>query len=275
MTDAPLSGQRIAVPETRLLDVLSGLFERRGADVVRCPLVSILDHPDERSVQHWLQRFYRHEFDDLIVYTGEGLRRLLGFAERAEQRDEYLTALTQIRKIVRGPKPVKVLRELKVSLDQVVPAAAPTTEGLVATLNDLNLSQRQVALQIYGDTPNEELMAYLASRQVKPVIVAPYIYATEAHQDQVLDLIQMIINQQIQVIVFTSQPQWKRLFKVALNNDLVNELCHGLTQCVVAAVGPVVADQLHSAGVHVDVQPESSFFMKPLVQAVVDKLGGV
>jgi uroporphyrinogen-III synthase len=43
MPDASLSGRTIAVPETRELDVFSSMLERRGATVLRCPLVAILD----------------------------------------------------------------------------------------------------------------------------------------------------------------------------------------------------------------------------------------
>lgn len=41
-----LAGRRIAVPETRELDVFAQMLERHGANVVRCPLVAIRDVPD-------------------------------------------------------------------------------------------------------------------------------------------------------------------------------------------------------------------------------------
>jgi hypothetical protein len=41
----------------------------------------------------------------------------------------------------------------------------------------------------------------------------------------------------------------------------------------VAAVGPVVRDELASAGVRVDATPEQSYFMKPLVTSLCALLG--
>ena len=74
-----LAGKTAAVPETRELDVMAQLFERRGATVIRCPLVAILDAPDAKPIEAWLQRFIAGACDDLVLFTGEGLRRLLPF----------------------------------------------------------------------------------------------------------------------------------------------------------------------------------------------------
>jgi uroporphyrinogen-III synthase len=63
-----------AVPETRELDVLARLFEKRGAAALRCPLVAILDAPDPVPVEAWLRRFVGGSCDDLILLTGDGLR---------------------------------------------------------------------------------------------------------------------------------------------------------------------------------------------------------
>ena len=45
-----LAGKVVAVPEARQLDVLANLLERRGAAVLRCPLVGIVDSRDEAGV---------------------------------------------------------------------------------------------------------------------------------------------------------------------------------------------------------------------------------
>jgi uroporphyrinogen-III synthase len=68
-----LAGCRIAVPETRELDVLAQMLERHGANVLRCPLIAIRDVPDPAPVVAWLQRFTSNSPDDFILLTGEGL----------------------------------------------------------------------------------------------------------------------------------------------------------------------------------------------------------
>src|SRR5262245_32923844 len=70
--------------------------------------------------------------DDLVLMTGEGLRRLLGFARRIDLEPAFLDALRTTRKITRGPKPVRALREI--GLDTDSPTDEPTTEGIIAAM---------------------------------------------------------------------------------------------------------------------------------------------
>src|SRR6516162_3457853 len=88
-----LAGRTIALPETRELDRLAKLIEEEGGTAWRCPLVAILDAPDQAPVETWVRALAAGEFDDLVFLTGEGLRRLLGAAERIGARDAMVAAL--------------------------------------------------------------------------------------------------------------------------------------------------------------------------------------
>src|ERR687893_2286975 len=99
-----LQGQRIAVPESRELDLFAGMLERHGAVAVRCPLVSIHDVEDAAPVHAWLERLAEGQHDSLVLYTGEGLARLLAFARRCGIDAQVIAGLRRTRKIVRGPK---------------------------------------------------------------------------------------------------------------------------------------------------------------------------
>jgi uroporphyrinogen-III synthase len=140
-----LSGRRIALPETRELDRLARMLEAEGAETLRCPLVAILDAPDPAPIGEWLQRL---PFDDLILFTGEGLRRLHGVARRLDLEAGFLEGLRRSRKITRGPKPERALRELGLKSD--LRAEEPTTDGLIATLSACEL--RGAELQRRGVT---------------------------------------------------------------------------------------------------------------------------
>src|SRR6185437_16224453 len=110
--EKPLAGRRILVPESRELDLFARMLEERGAEAVRCPLVTIHDVEDPAPVEAWLKRLGAEAFDDLILLTGEGLRRLLGVARRGGMERQVVAALGKLRTITRGPKPARVLREL-------------------------------------------------------------------------------------------------------------------------------------------------------------------
>jgi hypothetical protein len=55
--------------------------------------------------------------------SGEGLRRLLGFARRIDLESAFIAALRLTRKITRGPKPVRALREIGLAADVPVRAS--------------------------------------------------------------------------------------------------------------------------------------------------------
>ncbi|MEX2129854.1 MAG: uroporphyrinogen-III synthase, partial [Pseudohongiellaceae bacterium] len=128
--DSPLLNQTVALPESRQLDVLADLFERRGAQVLRVPLVAILDSPNRVAVEAWLSDFILDTPDFLVILTGEGLRRLCGFAERSIGLAGFVSALEKTVKICRGPKPGRALKEIGLQPDLL--GKAPTTAGIIA-----------------------------------------------------------------------------------------------------------------------------------------------
>ena len=269
--DRFLDGRVVAVPETRLLDVLASLLENRGADVVRCPLVTIEDSPNAHDVLAWIGRFADDPPALAVFYTGEGIERLLGFAERAGMRERFVAALAAVRKLCRGPKPKRALRRLK--LDTQLEASAPTTGGILETLDTLELEGRRVAVQLYGDKRVAALEAYLTGRGVLADWVAPYVYASAANDARVAALIEQLGQGRIDAVAFTSQAQIERLLAVAEARGLDAQLREGLAHTFVAAVGPVVADALRAAGFAVHAMPEESYFMKPLVKAIAEGIG--
>lgn len=268
---ADLQGKAVALPESRQLDVLAGLFETRGARVLRCPMVAIRDAPDPEPVLAWIERVIAGGCDDLILTTGEGLRRLLGCAERAGRREAFVAALAGLRRITRGPKPVRALREI--GLDTDLPAVAPTTEGLIETLSGLDLAGRRIGLQLYGTEPNARLQDFLRAAGAICDPVAPYVYAAEAEEERVLDLIARLDSGTVDLIAFTSAPQVRRLFEVAGRHGAEEALRRGLAQTGIAAVGPVVAEQLRSFGIRTDIMPERAFAMRPLVNEIMAASG--
>lgn len=269
--DNVLADRVVAVPETRQLDVLATLLTKRGANVVRCPLVSIVDTPDSGPVVAWLHRMIAAPAHISIFYTGEGIDRLLGFARRNDIGEEFAAALARTRKLCRGPKPKRALRRLGLSSDIDTPL--PTTEGILQALEPCSLSGRRVAVQLYGDRAAPALTAYLAERGATADCVAPYVYASSADDGQVADLIGRLAERRIDAIAFTSKTQVERLLEVAHACGRSDELISGLKHVCVAAVGPVVADRLAASGIEVDVMPAGGFFMKPLVSALAKHIG--
>ena len=266
-----LAGRTIAVPETREIEVFASMLERRGATVIRCPMVAILDAPDPAPVLAWARSLAAAAFDDVVLLTGEGLRRILSCIEGHEPslRDSFVTALGKTRKITRGPKPARALREL--GLKPEIAADPPTTAGVIESLRSQDLNGRRIAVQLYGTEPNLPLVESLRGAGASVSTVAPYIYADAVDDRAVAGLIAKMEQGQIDAIAFTSTPQVERLFGVGVAEDKV---CAALARTLVAAVGPVVAASLHRHGVSSQLMPEESFFLKPLTTALEAALAG-
>jgi uroporphyrinogen-III synthase len=260
----PLTGRTIAIPESRELEVFASMLERRGATVVRCPLVTIRDAPDPQPVLAWCREFAAGACDDLILLTGEGLRRLLSCIDRNDPtlRAVFVEALSKVRKITRGPKPARALRELGLKPD--IAAETPTTDGVIASLKPHDLKGRRFGLQLYGTEPNRPLVEFLEGAGASVKTVAPYIYADKADDEAVHSLLTRLQAGAIDAIAFTSTPQVTRLFALA-PADTVKA---ALAATHVAAVGPVVAETLTRYGVPVHLMPSDSFFLKPLTTAL-------
>ncbi len=266
----PLSDRTIAIPETRELDLFAQMLESRGATTLRCPLVAILDAPDAAPIEAWLHTFNNGGMDDLVLLTGEGLRRLLGFAERAGLKAAFVARLAAARKLTRGPKPARALRDIGLKSD--LAAAVPTTAGVIDTLKTLDLHGRRVGVQLYGTEPNLPLMTFLQEAGATALPVAPYVYVSQVDDARVTELIQHLADGKIDVAAFTSASQITRLWEVAQSAGLLDTLQQGLARTRVAAVGPVVAEALKAKGVTVAMMPQSSFFMKPLTNEIVAAL---
>jgi len=259
-----LAGRTVAVPEGRELEVFAAMLERRGASVLRCPLIAIRDAPDPAPVLDFARALAQQRFDDLILTTGEGLRRILGCIARHEPglRDAFLAALTRVRKITRGPKPARALRELGLKPD--LAPEPPTTAGIIANLSAEPLAGRRVAVQLYGSEPNRPLLGFLERAGATVQTVAPYVYADAADDQAVQGLLARLAAGEVDAIAFTSTPQVERLFAAAPVDTVRAALAHTL----IAAVGPVVAGTLQRYGVAAHLMPEESFFLKPLTAAL-------
>jgi uroporphyrinogen-III synthase len=260
-----LTGLKILVPESRELDLFATMLEAEGGVVLRCPLVQILDLEDTGAAQGWLDQCIADMFDDVVLLTGEGLRRLFMIA--GARRDALAAALGRLRTVTRGPKPARALRE--VGLSPGLAATIPTSEGILQALADQNIAGRRIGVQLYPGDGAQHLVESLRSRGAIVTVVTPYRYASEAENGQVADAIRALAAGEIGMIAFTATPQIERLVKVAQETGLADELARGMARTPIASIGPIVDEKLRQHGFAVTVRPENSFHLKPLVRAIM------
>jgi uroporphyrinogen-III synthase len=267
-----LNGYRILILETREEAQFSRLLTEQGADVVQCPMFTIHDAPDPKPIEAWIRRFIEKPCDDLVLMTGEGLRRLIKVARRMDVEQDFVTALGKVRKFARGPKPGRALREI--GLEPQMTTEKPTSEGIAEMLARVDLRGHRVGLQLYPDKDHTVLIGAITAQGAEVDTVAPYVYDAQVADANIVTAIDEMAQGRIDAIALTNLGQVRRLFEVAKARQCETRLRDGLARTPIASVGPVVSDELKSHGLRADISPANeAYFMKPLISAMAAALG--
>src|SRR5579872_5600956 len=178
-----LNGYRILIMESREEAQFSRLLTEQGADVLQCPMFTIHDVPDRAPVEAWIRRFIEKPCDDLVLLTGEGLRRLMKVARHMEVERNFIAALARTRKYARGPKPGRALREI--GLEPEVTTEKPTSEGIAEMLARVDLREHRVGLQLYPDRDHSALIGAITAQGAAVDTVLPYVYDAQAAETNI------------------------------------------------------------------------------------------
>jgi uroporphyrinogen-III synthase len=268
-----LNGYRILILETREEAQFSRLLTEQGADVLQCPMFTIHDAPDSAPIEAWIRRFIEQPCDDLVLMTGEGLRRLMKVARRIELDQDFVTALGKTKKFARGPKPGRALREI--GLEPQLTTEKPTSEGIAEMLSRVDLGGHRVGLQLYPDKDHSVLIEAIKAQGAEVDTVLPYVYDAQVADTNIITAIDEMAQGRIDAIALTNLGQVRRLVEVARAHRCEARLRDGLARTPIASVGPVVSDELKSHGLRADISPANdAYFMRPLISAMVTALGG-
>jgi uroporphyrinogen-III synthase len=267
-----LNGYRILILETREEAQFSRLLAEQGADVLQCPMFTIHDAPDSAPIEAWIRRFIETPCDDLVLMTGEGLRRLMKVVRRIDVERDFIAAIGKTRKFARGPKPGRALREI--GLEPQVTTEKPTSEGIAEMLARVDLRGHRVGLQLYPDKDHSVLIGAITAQGAEVDTVAPYVYDAQAADANIVTAIEEMAQGRIDAIALTNLGQVRRLVEVARERGCEARLRDGLKRTPIASVGPVVSDELKSHGLRTDISPANdAYFMKPLISAMAEALG--
>ena len=267
-----LNGYRILILETREEAQFSRLLTEQGADVLQCPMFTIHDAPDSNPIEAWIRRFVQKPCNDLVLMTGEGLRRLMKVARRIDLEQDFIAAVGRARKFARGPKPGRALREI--GLEPQVTTEKPTSEGIAEMLSRVDLREHRVGLQLYPDKDHSVLIGAIKAQGAEVDTVLPYIYDAQVADANIVTAIDEMAQGRIDAIALTNLGQVRRLVEVAQAHRCEARLRDGLARTPIASVGPVVSDELKSRGLRTDIYPANdAYFMKPLISAMAAALG--
>ena len=198
------------------------------------------------------------EFDVVILLTGVGARALLDIVQRARgTRKAFVDALAETIVVVRGPKPLAVMRELQVPVWLTAPEPNTWRELLAALderKSELSLDGLNVAVQEYG-TSNPDLLAGLAARGARVTRVPVYQWALPEDLEPLRQAVRALAAGELDVALFTSATQAVHLMKVADTMALREAVRDRLQRMVIASIGPTTSEELRQQGIAVDLEP--------------------
>src|ERR1700682_929296 len=235
-----LNGYRILILETREEAQFSRLLTEQGAYVLQCPMFTIHDAPDSNPIEAWIRRFVQKPCNDLVLMTGEGLRRLIRVARRIDAEQDFIAAVGKARKFARGPKPGRALREI--GLEPQMTTEKPTSEGIAEMLSRIDLRQHRVGLQLYPDKDHSALIGAITAQGAEVDAVLPYVYDAQAADASIVTAIEEMAQGRIDAIALTNLGQVRRLVEAARAHRCEARLRDGLARTAIASVGPVVSD---------------------------------
>lgn len=252
----PLAGLRVAAFEARMSGPMAALIARHGGAPVEAPALREVPLGDHPEVLAFADGLLNGEFDAVVFLTGIGARYLLEQVESRIPRDEFLAALGRTKIIVRGPKPLAVMRDWKVPVAVQVPEPNTWREILSIVDDRLMVAGLRIAIQEYGK-PNLELVEGLRRRGATVTGVPVYRWTVPEDTEPLRDAIHEMVAGRIDAALFTSARQVEHVLQVARTEGLEARLRAAMRcRVVVGSVGPTTSEALRDHELPVDVEPE-------------------
>lgn len=254
---AGFAGLRVLSLESRRAVEIAHLIQNNGGKAIVAPSTRDVPIGATPEITEFVTSLRQGKFHAVIFLTGVGTRALAQAAENICPKNEFISALSRIAIVARGPKPVAALKELGVPITLTVPE--PNTWREVLQTLDANkekvpLQDRNIAVQEYG-APSEELQAGLVERGAKVFPVHVYEWALPEDTTPLKNAVTAIIQKEVDIVLFTSSIQLHHLLQIAEEMNARAKTIHSLNEIVVASIGPTTSETLKNYGIAVDMEP--------------------
>ena len=255
----PLFGKRILVtrPEaqaTELVDLLWSL----GAEPIEAPMIRIEPPEDYGPLDEACE--LAGTFDWIVFTSANGVD---AFLQRLCRGPRDVRELKGVRLCAIGPATAERLLRYGLRVD-LVPEEHRGEAVVEALRNAEDLSERRILLP-RADLARDVLPAELQRAGAEVVDVTAYrTVRTGGERDTGPDIFKMLLEQEIDVVTFTSASTVRNFVDV-LGADPAADL---LNTTLVAAIGPVTADAAARLNIQTTIMP-TTYTVPALVDAIV------
>jgi len=266
--ELPLTGFRVGVTAARKVEEQIGLLERRGAEVVWAPALSLeANHVEDADLRRATEDVLSRPVDLFLATTGIGLKAWFAAAERWGLREELIAHLGGAEILARGPKSVGALRAH--GLRELWAPASEEFEDVLEHLRGRDLDGRRIVVQEHGQSLS--MVAHALRRRGADVSsVAVYRVVAAEDPGPMFHLIDEIADRQVHAVTFTAAPAVAALMDAAGSTGRREEVVGAFQADVLAScVGPVTAAAFELWGVP-SVFPERSRLAAMIKQLEVE-----
>jgi uroporphyrinogen-III synthase len=244
-------GLRVLSLESRRAVEMEKLIRTRYGVPFVAP--SMREVPIEQNLQAFTfaDRLFRGEFDIVILLTGVGTRYLSQILESRWPAGAFAEALRRVTVIVRGPKPMAVMREWGVPVAAIAPEPN-TWRQVLAVVPDC--AGKHIAVQEFG-RKSQELVAALAGRGAGVTSVPVYRWELPEDLGPLQEAARRLAAGEFDVVLFTSGVQAENLMQIASEMNLEEAVARQLRRCVLASIGPATSEALSELGLVADFEP--------------------
>lgn len=249
-------GLKVTSFESRRAKEIEKLIRYHGGVPRIAPSMREIPLSESTDALKFAKNLIGEKFDIVILMTGVGTRALLKAVTTKYTEKEFIKALKKTTIVVRGPKPIAALREMRLKPNIIVPEPNTWRDILITLDNEVQIKGKRVAVQEYG-IPNKEFINSLRKKGAKVTPVPIYKWALPEDLEPLHNAIKSIKNSKEDISIFTSSQQIYHLFEEASQDGSQDELKEGFKKIVIASIGPTTSETLNRFGLSPDYEPDS------------------
>lgn len=237
--------------ESRRSSEIERLIRGQGGEPFVAPSMREVPLADNPQAFEFAEKMFRGEFEMIILLTGVGTRLLNTVLSTRYPEDRFKNALRALTVVVRGSKPMAVLREWGIPATVMVPEPNTWREILAAIEGR---AERKIVVQEYG-RPAAELIEGLRARGAEVSTVPVYQWDLPLDCGPLREAVKRLAAGQFDVAMFTTSIQVPHLLKIAAEENLEEDVRRAMKKMVVASVGPTTSETLRELGFEPDLEP--------------------
>jgi uroporphyrinogen-III synthase len=237
--------------ESRRFAEIERLIRSQKGEPFVAPSMREVPIAENSSAFEFAEKLFRGDFDMMILLTGVGTRLLNQALITRYPEDSFKNALRGLTVVVRGSKPLAVLREWGVPVSIIVPEPNTWREILAATEGR---PERRIVVQEYG-RPATELIEGLRARGSQVTTVPVYQWDLPLDTGPLREAVKRLAAGEFDVAMFTTSVQVPFLMRIAAEDGLEDQVRAAMKKIVIASVGPSTSETLREFGIEPDLEP--------------------